>query len=105
MLVRESQGFDLQEIWLAQQTIDVDTQRMSGQLAVQTGTQAPKGMGVVLLNGKLPRQLAIDRFDQLTDGIMQMLERFRDLLFLVRARDRSQKNAVLSPTVQPLWLH
>jgi hypothetical protein len=62
-LIRKSQRFDLKEIWLTQQAIDVNTQRMSGQLAVQTGTQSPKGMGVVLLNRELPRQLAVDCLD------------------------------------------
>ena len=42
MLVRKSQCFDLKEIWLTQQAIDVNAQGMSGQLAVQTGTQPPK---------------------------------------------------------------
>jgi hypothetical protein len=34
MLVRKSQSFDLKEIWLTQQAIDVNAQRMSRQLAV-----------------------------------------------------------------------
>jgi hypothetical protein len=38
MLDRESEVFDLQEIRLAQQAIDINAQGMSGQLAVQTST-------------------------------------------------------------------
>ena len=53
MLVRESQGFDLEEIWLAQQAVDIDAQSMCGQLTDQTSTQAPEGMGIVLFNREL----------------------------------------------------
>jgi len=38
MLVGKSQGFDLEELWLAQQAVDVNAQSMSGQLGVQAGT-------------------------------------------------------------------
>ena len=70
MLIRESQGFDLQKVRLAQQSVDINTQGMRGQLAEQTGTQPPKGMGIILFNGKLAGQLPIDGFDQLADGVM-----------------------------------
>jgi hypothetical protein len=46
----ESQPLDLQKIRLAQQTTDEDAQRMSGQLGIQTGTQAPKGMCMIAFN-------------------------------------------------------
>jgi hypothetical protein len=48
MLDRESQSFDLQEVWLAQQTIEIDAQRMSRQLGDQTRTQTVKSMGMVV---------------------------------------------------------
>jgi len=70
---------------------------MCRQLAEQASTQAPKGMGIILLNGELPRQLPIHGFDQLTDGVMKMLERIRNLLLLVRPWDGSQANSVLFP--------
>jgi hypothetical protein len=50
MLVGESQGFDLQKVLPSHQTIEVDTQRMRGQLGIEPGTQAPKGMGMVDLD-------------------------------------------------------
>jgi len=53
MLVRESQGFDLQEVRLAQETIDVNTQGMRGELGIQAGTQAPKGIGMIGFDVKL----------------------------------------------------
>jgi hypothetical protein len=49
-LSRESQALDLQEIELAQQTIDENAQRMSGQLGIQMGIQAPKGMCMIVFN-------------------------------------------------------
>ncbi len=97
MLVGKSQGFDLQEFRLGQQTIDVNAQRMSSQLAVQAGTQAPEGMGVILLDAQLPRQLAVHCLNQLAEGIMQMSKRLRNLLHLIGARDGSQTDAVLLP--------
>jgi hypothetical protein len=102
MLDRKSQRFDLQDVWLAEQAIDVKTQRMSGQFAVQPGTQAPKGVGVVRLDGKLPRQLTIHGFDQLAHGIVQVLNSRQDLHFLVRAREGAQPNAVVRPQFRGL---
>lgn len=94
MLVGKSQGFDLEKIWLTQQTIDVDAKRMSSQFAVQTSTQAPKRMGIIFLNAKSPGQLAVDRLNQLSDRIVKMPKRPRNLLLLIRARQGAQANAV-----------
>ena len=102
MLDRKSQGFDLQEVRVSNQAIDINALSMSGQLAVQTGTQAPKGVGKVLLDGKLASQLTIDRFNQLADGVMQMFVGIRNLLLLVRTRNSSQTNAVLFPQLSSL---
>lgn len=97
MLNGKSQRFDLKEIRLTHQAIDVNAQRMSGQLTVQAGTQSPKGMGVVLLNCELPGQLAVDRLDQLSNGIVQMLKSRRNLLFLVCSRNGAQRDAIFLP--------
>src|SRR4030065_2138972 len=97
MLIRESQGLDLKEIWLTQKAIDVNAQGMSRQLTVQTSTQSPKGVGIVLLNRELSRQLAVDGLDQLTEGIVQMLESRRNSLLLVCSRDGAQQDAVFLP--------
>lgn len=97
MLDRESQGLDLKEVRLSQQAIDVNTQGMSRQFAVQAGTQAPKRMGIILLNCELPRQLTVDGFNQLTDGVMQMLESRGNLLLLVYTRDGAQQDAIFLP--------
>ena len=97
MLVGESQGFDLKEVWLTQQAIDIDTQRMRGQLAIQPGTQAPKRMGIVFFDAQLPCQLTIDRFNQLADRGMQMFKCLRNLLFLVRAWNGPQVDPILLP--------
>jgi hypothetical protein len=55
MPVWESHGFYLEEVWLAQQTVDINTQGMCGQLTYQTSTEAPKGVGIVFFNGELIR--------------------------------------------------
>jgi len=34
MLVRESQSFDLQEIWVPQKTIEIDAQGVRSQLGI-----------------------------------------------------------------------
>ncbi len=73
MLVRESQCFDLKEIWLAYQAIDRNAQGMCSQLADQTSTQTPEGMGRVLFTRELVRYLAIDRFNELATGRVDVL--------------------------------
>ena len=56
---------------------------MCCQLGVQSGAQAVKGMSMVDLDVKLLRQLAVDRFNQLTNGVEHALLLARNLLFLV----------------------
>ena len=67
---------------------------MSGQLTKQTGTQSPKGVSVIFLNRKLTRQLAIDRLNQLAEGIVQVLKSRRDLFLLVGPGDGAQDDSV-----------
>ncbi len=73
MLVRESQCFDLKEIWLASQAIDRNAQGVCSQLAAQTSTPTPEGMGIVLFNRELVRYLAIDCFNELANGMVDVL--------------------------------
>ena len=63
MLDRESKSLDPQKVRIAQQAIDVDAYRMRSQLGIQSGTQSPKGMGVIDFDVELFRQLAVDRLD------------------------------------------
>jgi hypothetical protein len=63
MLNREGQCPDLQTV----QAIEIDRQRMSGEFAQQTSTQA-QSTGVIGL--KLFSQLPIDGFNDLTDVVM-----------------------------------
>ena len=53
MLVRESQGFDLQKVWVSQEPIEINAQRVRGQLGVQTGTQSPECVRVIFLDVEL----------------------------------------------------
>ncbi len=103
MLVGKGQSLDLKEIRLTQQAVDINRQSMSGQFAVQASTQAPKGMGVVLFNAELPRQLTVHCFDQLTDCVVKVFERFGNLLFLVGTGDGTQQNAVFLPQFSSFW--
>ena len=73
MLVWESQCFDLKEIWLAYQAIDRHAQGMCSQRADQTSTQTPEGMGIVLFNRELVRSLAIDCFNELVNGSVDVV--------------------------------
>jgi hypothetical protein len=50
MLDRKGKSLDLQEAWIAQDTVDIDAQRVCCQLGVQSGTQTPEGVRVVGLD-------------------------------------------------------
>jgi len=67
MLVGENQRLDLQDLWLSQQTVDVNAQSMCGQFRIEPGTQAPKGMGVIDLYPEQLRKLMIDEFEHLVN--------------------------------------
>src|SRR5229473_8001633 len=96
MLDRESESLDLQKISFSEQAIEIDTQGMSGQLGQQTGTQSPKGMGVIELNVELFGQLTIDGFNNLTHSVKSAREGFGQLVFLVATRQGCEFEAVLS---------
>jgi hypothetical protein len=53
MLDRKSQSFDLQEIGITQKSIYIDRKGVSSEFGIQTSTQAPKSMGMVLFNIEL----------------------------------------------------
>ncbi len=86
MLIRERQALDLQKVCVAHEPIQVNTDSMRCQLGVQSCTESPKSMGMVRLDMKLPGQLAVDRFDDLPEGIVGLLESRIDLAFLIATR-------------------
>ena len=96
MLVREGQSLDLQEFRFPEYPVDINTQGMGGQFRNQTGTQAPKGVGMIDLNGELFRELTIDGFNHLADGIKQSASRFRDLFFLIAPGQALQPQAIVA---------
>ena len=53
MLVGESQGFDVKEVRLTQEPIDVNREGMCGELGIQASTQAPKSMRMISFNLEL----------------------------------------------------
>jgi hypothetical protein len=85
MLVWEGQGLDLQAVWPPKQAVDIDTQGMSSQLAVESCTQTPESVGAVRLDVELLTQLAVYRLNDLSHGIEQSLDFGRHLPFLVTA--------------------
>ena len=74
MLVRKSQGLDLQKILFSQKTIEINAQGMSSQFGIQPSTQTPKGMGMIFLDIELLRKLAIHSFNDLADRIVDALQ-------------------------------
>lgn len=96
MLIGKSQRLDLQELWFAQQTIDVNAQRMCCQLGIEPGTQAPKGMSVIDFDLEYLRKLMVDGFDHLADPIQKSALIGWQLRFLVAPWQGHQPDAVVS---------
>jgi hypothetical protein len=95
MIDRESQSLDLQEVRLAQKTIEIDAKCMCGEFGIETCTEAPKRMGMIGLDVELLSQLAIDGFDHLSSRIEEMLDVGRQLALLVAAWQGVQTNAIV----------
>src|SRR5258707_14312117 len=76
---------------------------MCGQLADQASAQAPEGMGIVLFNGKLSRELSFHRFNELSNGVVKMSVFFRNRDFLIVAWQGTQTYPVLCPKFSNLW--
>jgi len=95
MLERESQGFDLQEVWPPQQTININAQSVSGQFGVKSGAKAPEGMSVIYFNMKQLRKLVIDGFDDLSNAIEEHSLCRRQLYFLIGSWQGHQPDAIM----------
>ena len=67
MLNRKGQSLDLQEGWLADQAVEIDTQGMCGQFSIEPSAQAPEGMSMIDFNMELTGELCIHRFNHLTN--------------------------------------
>ena len=83
MLVGESELLDLQEVGIAQEPIEIDTEGVGSQLGLQAGTQAPERVRMVGFDIELLGQLAVDGLDDLAGAVQQVLDRIRDLLLLI----------------------
>ena len=97
MLDRKGKSLDLQEVWTAQEAIDMDAQRVCCQFGVQSGTQAPEGVSVIGLNVELVGQLIVDRLNDLSHSVDRALDSARQLTFLVSAWQRLEADAVVPP--------
>ena len=71
MLNRKSQGLDLQESWLADQAVEIDTQGMCCELGVEASVQAPEGVSMIDFNLELAGELRIHGFNPLADGVVE----------------------------------
>ena len=70
MLNRKSQRLDLQESWLADQTIEIDTQGMCSEFGVEASAQAPERMRMIDFNLELDDE----------DGLAEI---FGDVIYLL----------------------
>ena len=97
MLVREGESLDLQEVSLAEQAVNVDGQGVRREFGVESGTQAPKGVGMIGFDVELVVELAIDGFDNLADVIDEVAGLRRELFFLILPRQGVQADAIEMP--------
>lgn len=97
MLNRESQSFDLQKGRLAEQTININAQRMSSEFGVEASTKAPKGMGMIDFNVELIGKLCVHSFDHLAHRVEKALCGTRQLFLLIATRNRFELNSILFP--------
>ena len=97
MLDRKSQRLDLQKVRLAEQPIEINAQRMSGQFGIQANTQSPQRMGLSGLNVELLGQLPVDCLDDLTSCIDNPLSLARQLALLITSWQCLEMNSIATP--------
>ena len=97
MLVWEGKGLDLQEVLLTEQAVEIDAQGVGRQLGIKPSTQAPESMGMVDLDVKLLRELAINGLDDLADPVNRLPHGWRQLPLLVTTRQGTQPDAIVVP--------
>lgn len=104
MLDRKGQAFHTQEVAVVQHAIEINTQRVRGQFAIQPRHQAAKGMGMVVLKLKLLAQLAIHHFHDLARMIHHPVHGSARLLVLGPACARHDDTTGLCPQFSGLRL-
>ena len=103
MLNRKSQGLDLQEVRLADQAVEIDTQGMSSEFGVEASTQAPEGMRMIDFNLELAGELGIHGFNHLADRVVETVYVAWQLFVLILSRDRGELDAVVLPQVSSFF--
>ena len=68
MLDRERKPLDLQEVWISELAIEIDTQGMCGQLSIQACDEPSERMRMIGLDTDLFAQLPIYPTDDLSGG-------------------------------------
>ena len=97
MLVGKRECLDLQEVWVPQQSIQMNAQGVCSQLGIEAGTQPPEAMGMIDFDVKLLGQLPIHRLNDLPERVEHLLGGPRLLSFLVAARQGEQAHPLVLP--------
>src|SRR5215212_9273709 len=97
VLVGKGQSLDAQEVWIAQEPLQIEAQGVRRQLRIQPRAEAGKAMRMVVLQMELLAQLAIDRLHDRPSAVMQAAEALADRLLLVLARQGDQFHPPLVP--------
>ncbi len=61
----------MQESWLADQAVEIDTQGMCGEFSVEASAQAPEGMSMIDFNLELAGELCIHGLNHLADRVVE----------------------------------
>ena len=61
----------MQESWLADQAVEIDTQGMISEFGVEARAQAPEGMRMIGFNLELAGELCIHGFNDLADRVIE----------------------------------
>jgi len=73
VLVGERERLDLEPVGVAQQAVEVEAEGVCGELGREAGAQAAEGVGVVVGEAELLRELGVDGLDDLAGGLRSVL--------------------------------
>ncbi len=90
VLVGWSEGCDLEKLLLAEQSVEIDTQGVGGELGVQPRTQSPEGVRLMSTDPKVIGELAVHRLDDLAQPVQALGSGLWELLVLIPPRHAEQ---------------
>ena len=91
MLNWKGERLDLQEGKLADQAVEIDTQRMCSEFGVKARAQPPEGMRMIDFNLELFGELCIHRFNPLAKRVVETAQMRWQLLLLIPSRNGCKK--------------